>query len=786
METPSRPPQVDWEDFARYFPIGTNFAGVVLEVFPYAARVQIAPGVVGTVRNGEISWDVEVHDAREHLTAKQRVQVQLLEVNAKEGRVSLSAKRALHDPWALHAATHSSGQLVRARVMQFARDDVIVELEDRISGFIPRVDVPLHGRRMEEVLEVGDWVEAHVVGLREMMREIQLSMKARLEEIERQVREPALPGSGEWSSPSLGTAEIQFDLPPVALSLLEHPLRVLIYENVDIERLQLRVILEDLGCKEIVEAATGRDAVKSASEREFDLFLLDLDTSDGEDSGTAAARSLRRCCPEVPIVLVTGNRPDQEWREKADVELSGMIAKPITRQRVALALERFLLTGRAGWPEEGAVPVDQEIPASARFLEGIARSALIVRPIVDVLSEVTRSLQVATGAKAVALFGWDRHSRGVSLEANSGLRTEDFDACLPQLHKSPVADLIYNQEQAFFSGDVQGLAHGKFLHLLPILGKTQPDGPWLLRSCIGEKLSGGFEKFYTIFVFGEGAYQFSPEHRALVRTASAMLSSAIREDWIIRQVVSERRLTTLGGIVTSVAHELNGLLNALAAAENIKSYWQRALGDRKLLNDEAFTGTMNELIESIFVARSRTDEFVGRILGWAHQGPKGNIVVGECLDAAIRACWHEAQKCNVAIGKHIVPGQRIVARAPELQQVFFNIILNALQHMKETRRPGGRLHIHMKLRSGGERPLQIRFRDTGPGIHSRHLDPVVWGEEPIFQPFFTTKSEGTGMGLYIVRGLLADIGGTIRVERTAILAGTTFLIELPVIGGLPL
>jgi len=76
-------------------------------------------------------------------------------------------------------------------------------------------------------------------------------------------------------------------------------------------------------------------------------------------------------------------------------------------------------------------------------------------------------------------------------------------------------------------------------------------------------------------------------------------------------------------------------------------------------------------------------------------------------------------------------------------------------------------------------PIQVRFRDTGPGIHSRYLDRTVWGEERIFQPLFTTKKSGTGMGLYIVRGLLANHGGTVRVEKTAIWAGTTFLVEFP-------
>ena len=70
-------------------------------------------------------------------------------------------------------------------------------------------------------------------------------------------------------------------------------------------------------------------------------------------------------------------------------------------------------------------------------------------------------------------------------------------------------------------------------------------------------------------------------------------------------------------------------------------------------------------------------------------------------------------------------------------------------------------------------PVKVRFIDTGPGIHGKHM-------ERIFEPMYTTKSKGTGMGLYICRDLLALTGGRIQVEETAILVGTAFLVEFQV------
>jgi signal transduction histidine kinase len=71
-------------------------------------------------------------------------------------------------------------------------------------------------------------------------------------------------------------------------------------------------------------------------------------------------------------------------------------------------------------------------------------------------------------------------------------------------------------------------------------------------------------------------------------------------------------------------------------------------------------------------------------------------------------------------------------------------------------------------------PIKIRFSDNGPGIHGQHVDRL--GELG-----FSTKKGGTGLGLFISRGLTESLGGRIRVEETAILVGTTFLVELPLV-----
>jgi signal transduction histidine kinase len=100
----------------------------------------------------------------------------------------------------------------------------------------------------------------------------------------------------------------------------------------------------------------------------------------------------------------------------------------------------------------------------------------------------------------------------------------------------------------------------------------------------------------------------------------------------------------------------------------------------------------------------------------------------------------------------------------QIRQAFFNIIRNAIQAMAH----GGVLRITL---SSTDRFVAIAFKDTGPGIPPDELGNI-------FEPYFTTKSEGTGLGLMIVQRIVRDHGGELEVHSEP-RAGTTFTLFLP-------
>ena len=114
------------------------------------------------------------------------------------------------------------------------------------------------------------------------------------------------------------------------------------------------------------------------------------------------------------------------------------------------------------------------------------------------------------------------------------------------------------------------------------------DERWPLQSCIGELVPAGGDLSYTLFVFDRKKNQFNASHQIITQAASAVAGAAIREHWIIDQVAAERRLTSLGGVVSSAAHELKGRLSVMEAVGTVSRGWQQVPTQPAKLNDNDF------------------------------------------------------------------------------------------------------------------------------------------------------------------------------------------------------
>ena len=223
-----------------------------------------------------------------------------------------------------------------------------------------------------------------------------------------------------------------------------------------------------------------------------------------------------------------------------------------------------------------------------------------------------------------------------------------------------------------------------------------------------------------------------------------------------QQLLTSEKLASIGLLSAGVAHEINTPLTG------ISSYIQIL---QKKLNDS----TYQPILQKIEKQTERVARIVKNLLNFA-RNPETSafqpVNLKESLEEILSLIDYKLKKMNIRLDLHLQPVPKIWAQQERLQQVFINIILNALDAMPQ----GGTLSIHLEERNG---QAIIGIKDTGTGIKPQHLPHI-------FDPFFTTKGlgKGTGLGLSISYAIVKEHGGQIQVE-SEVGQGTCFTIYLP-------
>ena len=232
------------------------------------------------------------------------------------------------------------------------------------------------------------------------------------------------------------------------------------------------------------------------------------------------------------------------------------------------------------------------------------------------------------------------------------------------------------------------------------------------------------------------------------------------------QVIQAGRLAAIGELAAGIAHEINNPVAIMVE----EAGW---IGD--LLQEEQFQNSANleELKRAVAQIRTqgrRCKEITHKLLSFARKtDPRvQDVDVNELIKELVRFSEQRAKYARVTINTRLQEDLPFVrASQSELQQVFLNLINNALDAMEKE---GGILNITTHLQGDY---LVVEVSDTGPGIPEPNL-------QRIFDPFFTTKpvGKGTGLGLSICYGIIKKMGGEINV-KSALGKGTTFTVTIP-------
>lgn len=220
------------------------------------------------------------------------------------------------------------------------------------------------------------------------------------------------------------------------------------------------------------------------------------------------------------------------------------------------------------------------------------------------------------------------------------------------------------------------------------------------------------------------------------------------------------RLASVGEMSAGIAHEIKNPLTAISAAITV------------LADDFAEDDPRREVISKVLEQISRLDKAATDLLFFGRPGkPSFDYVdTNALLNKTMFFVSQHPEARNVHQSKEFTRNLPPVwVDEKQLQQVFFNIIINAIQAMTD----GGTLLLQTELVEEQEKEVvRVLIGDSGSGIKPEDL-------EKIFTPFFTTKTQGTGLGLAICQQLMEQQGGSLEV-RSRLGEGTRVTINLPV------
>jgi len=235
------------------------------------------------------------------------------------------------------------------------------------------------------------------------------------------------------------------------------------------------------------------------------------------------------------------------------------------------------------------------------------------------------------------------------------------------------------------------------------------------------------------------------------------------------QLAHVARLNSMGEMATDLAHELN---QPLAAIMNYAESYLREMKASQQVPDHWLDGASQVIAQA-----ERAGEIIKRIRSFVERRePHGDpIEVNRTIEDAVELTAPEARLNRVDV--HLTLKQNlpcVLGDAIQIEQVVLNLVRNAIDAMVEQGSKIRQIDIQTSL--DDERQVVVKVTDTGPGLVKPSIDNV-------FEPFYTTKADGLGMGLTISRSIVEAHGGKLSASKNPHQDGACFSFTLPVHSG---
>lgn len=384
-------------------------------------------------------------------------------------------------------------------------------------------------------------------------------------------------------------------------------------------------------------------------------------------------------------------------------------------------------------------------------------SFYIIAFLISFVVEQEKRSRALLAEKESEFYQLDLLYKSIIESVNAGIITIDLQGNIKSFNRAA------EQITSFSFSEVEGkkidsVFAGFFEILAEIKGKKK-DGHGIDR---GETVVSGKQKKKTVLGFSVSSLIGSKDNKIGNIVIFQDLTGAKEME---KEIEKTRSLALIGEMAASLAHEVRNPLASIS-------------GSIQLLEMNLDLGETNKkLMEIILRGRDQLENLVKNFLLLARldRSNREEIDINDVVDDVLESLlfspdWQD----NIEVERKNISEARIHGNKTEVRQMFWNLVLNAVQSMPD----GGRLKIEARFlpAENGKKCLEIRISDTGCGI-----DRDIAGK--MFTPFYTTKERGTGLGLTIASRIADSHGGKIEIQ-SELDKGTSCMLLLPLRGGI--
>jgi signal transduction histidine kinase/CheY-like chemotaxis protein/predicted RNA-binding protein with RPS1 domain len=676
-----------------------------------------------------------------------------------EGRLlELSVRLALPDPWIEFAQRVKINDVINGSVKYLYPHKVVVEIEPGVDGTIALEEISdAIVKKPEDVLWINDHVQAVVTSIDPASKKLHLSMRKLLNRL--LYANDVLENISKIQSLSLDLdSEVHTQ---TSFETQEKPInyfgKILVVDDQKDVRDPLVQWLVDAGC-DAEGCESGLDALEKCKTQAYSLMIIDIDMPvlDGID----LIKQLKQNDIMSIITIMTGSEL-AEYRgiELNTLNLANLFVKPLDLQEIRAFLMNLTLGKVQKYDFSEKL---SNIPTRARPFDQVLETVNSALPLHQRLLVALEYLLSLTNAESAVLFFFDPISRLFTIKAQYGSLAFN-EIILSNLVASPVEDVITEQEIVW---EKRVSNHSSTFKKLNDIVQFE--------SCVGVPVYSAGKCDHALFIFHREPNFFSRYRLRDVRTTAALCTIALENELFHSQVLNIAPIILTGQLASALNHEISNQLTGLdLQIDHLKRVITKierqntSQHQKALIHDAGMT--CSNLDQTVKDLRKIVTDF--RKIRTVT--PDEQIDVNQALKIVWENIRKTAAKYNVEIWLKIDEALPIMTgSAFSLYCIFYNLTLNAIQQLHQ--KPGERL---VKIQTAcddnhGVPIISVRVMDNGPGIH-RHQ----W--EQIFDLGFTTRENGSGLGLFIARSLAGAMGGKIIVEESLVQFGTTFLVQFP-------